>query len=1249
MTDDFSGSLTPPVSPYLIPSLQIEEGEDCFRPPCFSCAADYRNGGKAFSLESYLGSGSVKRLLLRLDPSPTGYETDTVEIFGFQWVTEIALVESTRFLFGLLRQQIHKLEKLAQTSSYDFGQAASIHHEAEAIRQQCMEFLCYVKVFVFRYLEPHKAMDDKPLHPYEEYEAHLPSVLVEELHALTLYVGHLHELPSNVLGAFTIQNQGKLFPPSWHLLHLHLDIHWSVLEILHLLGEKMLGQVVYAHHFVNITGENLTNVSLLENQCGNLICDLISLSVTKYAKVRPSEALTSHPYPCTCIKEFWILFIQLLDHRHRGSDTDPFWSWVNKLLGGLLRGAGSVEGISDCEVIQCKDAVGFCWWIITHLALLYHFDRNGNVEEKKQIEPNWSFVEELLKKCTNTQGGALEDQLRMHLQCCLSLCNVWDVNLSVVTILWEYYSKYLNSSFNIAWLGLKGLASVGKTPFSMLEEVKSCCKDILITDLYNSESSYHIFLRILAHLMLKGRESSGIHPWKQVKGRIYSKFHQRRMQELTMVGLQNFFGLFLMLATITETEDIASRVLDLLDFLVPSSISTAQRALIWRGYFAFVLTYVEKNMDIGVLAEKLSHGFREMAKDFLVTKNDYTQKQTLWALLSTYIEGTQEVFETSCYLHLSEEKLLNDGFSMLLPACQQSELDTVLHFLQTALARLRHVHKYSSQRLGLEAAGRNTPLLIVAKEHHQAVASALWRNFFPYLKSLRLSETPPLQLADTAAGFTLLSADMLGTTPSDLQPQPVFSMMQLFGWDDMVCPQLVTRYLCHLLHNSELSETLSSPAYTSYQALSVRSWFRCVLQIFVDQPADTLARTEPERSGGRACMKQLGELTRLIFRLSEVETILSKAQIEPSSYKQDPKSALVQFIKAAGRAYSDLCMLPEKSAMVSKSLEYLGDVIKYIKPYFIKRGPAEGLQLIYSVMGCVVKHWALMLATSKAQPLLFRIIDFLLLPHALFQQDKVLPTAMLTAIRESLPLYLQGLCVICCQSHVQGAYMKQQLRNIIQQYFGRFLPASPTSVPSIGNHPVLLALCDSTCSSYVPHLRKAFMQVLSENYLQFKGQAPPARLASVLSFVLHIFQRTKSIDSCDTELLLPAVLKCLLLVNEPQVRKLSTEILQHMVESCRMAPGEETTAQVTSVLRQFVQEYSTIYDHQVYSTLDILAVMDQSLVVSLIPLITQSLKNSEHKQGLGRNTMQRDAYRRLLSHLGESGQSEILKLESERS
>ncbi|NXX92775.1 MMS22 protein, partial [Centropus bengalensis] len=1215
-------SSTPPfLTESLEMAMEVENGTS--NPPCFSCAFDSQNGGRSFFAESYLASGSLKRVLLGLDPSPNDYEEDVVEMFGFQWVTETALVESCGFLFGLLRQQIYRLESLVQMSSSDFGRASSLHSEAEGIRRQCMEFLHYVKAFIFRYLEPPKMENDGMLHPYEELEAQLPSVLVEELHALTIHIGHLSELSSSVLAAFTIQHQAKIFPPSWHLLHLHLDINWLILEVLHLLGEKMMRQVVYANHFINRTGENLTSTSLFETHCGNLVSALISLSINKYIKVRPSEALTSHPYPCSCIKELWILLIQLLDQRNKVFHTECFWSLVNKTLKNIFERPSSSDRTPGSDTTQCKDPLSFSWWVITHLASLYQFDRNGNLDEKKQKESNWIFVEELLKKSTDAQAGVLEEHLRMHLQCCLTLCRIWDLNLSIVTILWDYYSKNLNSCFTVPWLGLKGMASISKTSLSMLELVKTCCCEQQISDLYESSNSYFIFLSVLAWILKKEEGNSGVHPWKQMKGRIYSKFHRRRMQELTEVGLQNFFNLFLMLAIVAETEDIVSRVLDLLDFLTPSSITVSQRALIWRGHIAFLLIYVEKNMDVSVLAEKLSNAFREKAKEFLVTKNDFSQKRNLWTLLSTYIDGVQDVFETSCYLSLSEEKLLNDGFTMLLPACRVAELSMVLNFLQVVLARLRSVHERVSQGLQPRNTASEAQLPLLAKEHHLAVASALWRNFFPYLKSQRMSQMPPSpQLADTAAGFTLLALDIPSKALSELQPQPVLSMMQLFGWDDMVWPHLVSRYLSHLIQNSALCEAFSSMGYTSYEALTIRSWFRCILQMFIDQPSGTLAKTDDERTVGKAYMEQLTEMTRLIFKLSEVENILSKAGVEELVSKQDPKNALVQFIKAVGKTYSGLRTLPEKSAMVAKTLEYLGDVLKYVKPYLKAKGPPEGLQLTYWIIGCLVKFWAPILATSKAQQLLFRIVDCLLLPHSVLQHDKELPVALLSAIQESLPLYLQGLSFICCQSQTQGAYLNQLLASIIQQYFGRFLPSSPTALGA-RQHPMLTALGSSLTAPQLLRLRKTTLHVVNENYMQFKGNAPPPRLASVLAFILEVLQRTQSIELWDIDLVLPAVLKCLLLVNEVQVKKISTDIVQYMVEGCQAGSGGERATQLTSVFRQFIQDYTAVYDHRVCSILETVAVLDQPLVTSLIPTITQSLKDSEHKQGLGRNAAQR--------------------------
>ncbi|XP_058030990.1 protein MMS22-like isoform X2 [Ahaetulla prasina] len=1170
----------------------------------FSCVSDLKSEGKSFSPDSYLASGSLKRNLLGLDPFPIDYEKDIVELFDFQWVTEIALVESCTFLFGLLRQFIYRLENLVQSSSSDFGQAANRHLEAHNMRQKCVEFLQYVKVFIFRYLEPHET-EDELFHPYEKQEAQLPSLIVEELYSLTLHIGRLYDLPACILEGNTILPQAKLFPPSWHLLHLYIDIHWSVLEILHLLGEKMQRQTIYAHRFTNLTGENLTNISLFEDHCGNLLYDLINLSVKRYSKVRLSEALITLHYTCTCIKELWVLLIHLLDHRNKASLTESFWNWLNQILKKVFKKNNGTDSVSAFESIPCKDPLSFSWWIITHLASLYHIDRNGYTDEKKPVESNWPYIEDLLKQSVSNQ----------------------------------------NNPFTIPWFGLKGLANISKSPLSMYELIKSYCSDIHTPDMYISCNSFQFFLRILAQIMKKAGKINGVHPWKQIKGRIYSKFHQKRMCELTEVGLQNFLYLFLVLAALAETEDVASRMMELLRFLSPTSTSVTQKALIWKGYFAFILTYIDKSMDIRVLAEPLSAAFCEKAKEFLVARNDLVQKQNLWMLLSTYVDGIQEVFESSLYLNLSEEKLLSDGFSMLLPGCRGAELIAVLNFLQAVLFRLRTAHEQLNQGLRLGSPGPNAQPSSVAKEHHLAVAKALWRNFFPYLKGQRMVKTPPPQIADTAAGLTLLALDLPSTCTSDLQPQPIISMMQLFGWDDMVCPQLVSRYLTHLIQNSALAEALTGMSHSSYQSLFVQSWFRCILQMFINQPPETLIRTDAEQATNKAYMEQVTELTRLIFKLPEVVAIFSKAHFDESVYKQDPKEAVFRFIEAVGKNYSELQQLPEKSAMVTKALVYLGDILKYVKPYLVKKGPAEGLHLTYKIIGCLVKFWAAILATSKAQPLLFRIIDCLLLPHAVLQQDKELPAVMLAAIRENLPFFLQGLSFICChcQSQSQSAYLNQLLRNVIRQYLGRFLLLSSRA----GHHPILLALCGSAATPETIHLHKTSVQVISENYLQFKGNAPPSRLGSVLAFTLEALQRTKSIEIYDVEMLLPSVLKCLILVNEPQVKKLSTEILQYLVEGCQTRPGGELATQLISVFRQFIQDYTTVYDNQVYSILETVAILDQSLVISLIPAMTEALRNSEYKQGFGRNTLQREAYKRLLSHLTEPGQMEILKLENE--
>lgn len=97
----------------------------------------------------------------------------------------------------------------------------------------------------------------------------------------------------------------------------------------------------------------------------------------------------------------------------------------------------------------------------------------------------------------------------------------------------------------------------------------------------------------------------------------------------------------------------------------------------------------ERGLDVGAQAASLASSFNATAKEFYCKTTEASRRLALWGPLGSYLEGVAEVFETSAGLSLSEEKLLNEGFDWLLPACRVSELNSALGFLQIVLAQLR--------------------------------------------------------------------------------------------------------------------------------------------------------------------------------------------------------------------------------------------------------------------------------------------------------------------------------------------------------------------------------------------------------------------------------------------------------------------------------------------------------------------------------------------------------------------------------
>lgn len=80
----------------------------------------------------------------------------------------------------------------------------------EFLSANLSRLVVYCISLFFRSLKVQNAESHVSVHPYEALEAQLPSVLVDELHGLLLYIGHLSEFPSINAGAFVNQNQTKV-------------------------------------------------------------------------------------------------------------------------------------------------------------------------------------------------------------------------------------------------------------------------------------------------------------------------------------------------------------------------------------------------------------------------------------------------------------------------------------------------------------------------------------------------------------------------------------------------------------------------------------------------------------------------------------------------------------------------------------------------------------------------------------------------------------------------------------------------------------------------------------------------------------------------------------------------------------------------------------------------------------------------------------------------------------------------------
>ncbi|CAB3980866.1 Hypothetical predicted protein, partial [Paramuricea clavata] len=1054
--------------------------------PFFNCCHTIsKKSGKKQSTTNlrggYIEPGLLSRLLQNEEPKDNLLEKPIIKLFDYQFITATALVEQRQKLFYFLRQKMFEFE----SQETDQGLSSYIPQTGDncwfytSIRKQCCSFLLYVSAFVHRNLSPLTILAETN-DPYLESWNSFPASLRKDVNNLWLFIGAVSSLPNGSFLKLDGASSNIKLSPAGQWLHLHLELKWGLTEILWRLycvqDEKCVDQ--------------LTEI---EEKLSALLKDLLHTATHINNGSIPSTLLHTTPFLCPCVKELWVIMIHFLDFLSDSHDIKSFWSALTTILNELLQGdKDQIKNFSfDVSEVCCKDPMLFCWWLLVHIAPLYWYNVEGEYvfKEKGNVSGNGILVQDLLRLAFLSRDApkVQEDLSRCYLSCCLHILQHWHPNNDVVLLLWDYFHKKMNEMFYLQNQRIQTVACSRDTPaYKWFEQVLDRCNDPLICN--DNETSYELFLRIVALHLKKLKNTKSLQGWKQLKGRFYSKFHKKRMEELSEQGILSFFNLFLTLACVGELEDVTNKMLSFLELLDFKLLDYGKKICIWKGYFVLLFLYKSQKTNAELIAQKVSTNFTDICRNYKEMHKDKCQRQNLWGLISVYLESTQELLEYKCDQRLGDYKLIGEGFDILVPLCGDRELQILLSFTQAMMIIISNE---------LQDESRSSSEL----------AQSLWDHVFPHIRQRitdpAVTQAHLNQLTNLAVGFTLLSI----TVPPESSPQTLETFHNLirdFGLKDSMTASVSCKFLATLLASPEALEIIQS---NDCQTEIVHTWFRCSLQ-----------KSSQDQ--------HLLNLTRIVFlKIPETGNII---KTQRSVVAGNVEAALVALIRSLGESFSSLKLLADTVVFREKALVLIGDFLKYIESFLKQGGPPDCLRLSYKVAASLVRDCAkIIYKKTQHDCLLPKIIDQLVLP---LNTKKPRSPAITQCIKLNLAEFLEGLASLDFR---RDEFIKRKIKQIFAAYFHVFNQKCYLSTNSSPIKNPFLDVLKGTLSANPTQDSSGFRQyvinIIKYNYLVIPGRSPQ-ELIPTLFFLGDLFKRTLSPGETarNTPLILKNILACLL-------------------------------------------------------------------------------------------------------------------------
>ncbi|KAK4301907.1 hypothetical protein Pmani_025978 [Petrolisthes manimaculis] len=1223
--------------------------------------------GQDVTLGSYLSSGCLSSLLHHNTPSITPHPSPPPAILQLPPCTPDNIHFLIHHYFMAIRHGITELERGAQSTFTPSLTPAAAPHTTQygQLREDVAIFFTHLAAYT------HSLKGRE--------ESHFLKQVDECVLGLLRYLGPLHHLQGHVTTAAS--SQGNKCPSAaYHLFHLHLDVRWWSLALLHTLPDhhnNPSSSTLLLHEPPppppgggggGVGGDIRGTGHDSFGQCASLVVwDLLHLLAVPTVKAGSSEVEDLVRWPCGCCVELGVSLLHILDHRakHHNNNTQSFWEEARNKLLVLLKlfndsnqhtvstntttnTSPKATALSSCPTttslaIQCPSEVlrsgslTHIWWYFYNLARLYVYDVNGNTNTRQsevKVEPKLlrtlvrlTVGNPKINTATTTTANTStanntrpsETQLRSSLRCCVLLCGVWGpggVSWEWVGPLWEHFSRRFNDSFTPPGANMDAHTTTSRTIGGWVEEAQRLGRNVNAWEPHTT--SWQFFVSLLAGVARGGGGGGGGmgSGWRQVRGRVYSRFHSRLMGELSSTGLHHAASLFLTLATVTDPLDVITKLCELL-VLVPSRGSSGRMRVVWRSFLACALLLVGTGADLTNLTHKFTPLVSSVVSQYTAARDPSTRRE-LGQLLVVYAEGVQEVFEESQDLSLSQHTLLCGSLAGVLPQVGISELKAVLSMLYTALTKVLTLTKSPHSLLG-----DGSSVL-------QSVVGVVWSEFGGFLRTHSLTLTPPRTLGEVAACLTLclshlpppssissLSTNTTNNTPQSPPAPPPRDAAQT----------LVTHFLtseavntgCCLHYGSWLLEHLDANnlPWSGLEGQLVSSWL-CAL--VTQGPQD-----------------QVQEMSLRLTALPGVASVLPGPVSCPFVLARS-------LIKGVGDKFSHLQNFNERMTYRERASQYFNGLDRagttLLKKTTTTPPPPHLSRVIDIIADVILNAHQLIYVKSNPKCALPSLMSGVFLAAAVYCTDKTLPPPLTSALAPALPKVVRGLGSLGLS---RDAYLLRCVKEIFTHYLPRY-PASITSLLShtattntstTTSHPILVCLeeRENVAVEMVKELRTIFLEVVRDAFLT-RRSTPNTHTQIALSLVNEGIERlwVGWVEECCSVLLLP-LLEILLSLDDHNTKRCTTHLLKQLL--CRAqqsaSPPRET---MVGAVTQLVARHLSWSSGQVFRVLRVTGVMYRTLVLDALPYITRAVTTTEEKRGTGLDNTLRQGYQSLLSTLG---------------